>query len=109
MTLHVAAVPASHVLGLAAILFALGLAGALARRNLILLFLSVELMLNAANLNFVALGRARGSAEGEALALYVIAIAAAEVAVGLALLLALFRSPGREGTLDAAAHDRLRG
>lgn len=106
MTTHVATVPASHVLLLAVILFALGLAGALARRNLIALFLSVELMLNAVNLNLVALGRARASVEGEALALYVIAIAAAEVAVGLALLLALFRA---RGTLDAQAHDGLRG
>lgn len=102
----IATVPASHVLALAALLFGLGLAGALARRNLIALLLSVELMLNAANLNLVAFGRTRGSAEGEAIALIVIAIAAAEVAVGLALLLGLFR---HRGTLDATAHDRLRG
>lgn len=102
----IAVVPASHVLLLAALLFAVGLAGVLGRRNLIVLLLSAELMLNAVTLNLVALGRARGSFEGETIALFVITIAAAEVAVGLALLVALFRA---RGTLDADAHDGLRG
>ncbi len=78
-----------------ALLFALGVYGVLTRRTAILVFLSIELMLNAANLSLVGFARAHGL-EGQAAALMVIAIAAAEVAVGLGLIVAIFRN--REST-----------
>lgn len=78
-----------------ALLFALGVYGVLTRRTAILVFLSIELMLNAANLSLVGFARAHGL-EGQVAALMVIAIAAAEVAVGLALIVAIFRH--REST-----------
>ncbi len=80
-----------------AALFALGAYGVLARRSAILVFMSVELMLNAANLALVAFARAWGSLEAQAVALLLIALAAAEVAVGLALVVAIYRT--RETTL----------
>jgi NADH-quinone oxidoreductase subunit K len=78
-----------------ALLFSLGVYGVLTRRTAILLFLSIELMLNAANLAFVTLAKAYGLA-GQVAALFVIAVAAAEVAVGLGLIVAVFRH--REST-----------
>ncbi|WP_337843855.1 NADH-quinone oxidoreductase subunit NuoK [Thermus sp.] len=78
-----------------ALLFSLGVYGVLTRRTAILLFLSIELMLNAANLAFVTLAKAHGLA-GQVAALFVIAVAAAEVAVGLGLIVAVFRH--REST-----------
>ena len=74
---------------LAAILFAIGVAGVLTRRNGIVILLSIELMLNASNLSFVAFSRQLGGLDGHVLALIVITMAAAEVAVGLAILLNL--------------------
>jgi NADH-quinone oxidoreductase subunit K len=73
------------------LLFALGAYGALTRRTAILIFLSIELMLNAANLALISFSRALGLLDGQVVALFVIAIAAAEVAVGLALIVAIFR------------------
>jgi NADH-quinone oxidoreductase subunit K len=84
-------IPLSHYLIVSAILFALGSAGVLMRRNLITILLSIEIMLNAVNLSFVAFGRFRGDVDGQILAFFVIVVAAAEAAVGLALVLALFR------------------
>jgi NADH-quinone oxidoreductase subunit K len=84
-------IPLSHYLIVSAILFALGSAGVLMRRNLITILLSIEVMLNAVNLSFVAFGRFRGDVDGQILAFFVIVVAAAEAAVGLALVLALFR------------------
>jgi NADH-quinone oxidoreductase subunit K len=84
-------IPLSHYLIVSAILFALGSAGVLMRRNLITILLSIEIMLNAVNLSFVAFGRFRGDVDGQVLAFFVIVVAAAEAAVGLALVLALFR------------------
>ncbi len=81
----------NHYLILSALLFGLGLIGFVVRRNSLIMFMSIELMLNAANLTFVACARHHVGAEGSVLALLVIAVAAAEVAVGLAILLALFR------------------
>ncbi|HWV58751.1 MAG TPA: NADH-quinone oxidoreductase subunit NuoK [Longimicrobiales bacterium] len=75
---------------LSAILFSLGVVGILIRRNAIILFMCVELMLNAANLAFVALSRAVGI-EGQVFVFFVIAVAAAEAAVGLAIVIAVFR------------------
>lgn len=74
-----------------ALLFALGAYGALTRRTAILVFLSVELMLNAANLSLITFSKLLGVLDGQVVALFVIAIAAAEVAVGLGLIIAIFR------------------
>ena len=84
--------PVSYYIGLSAILFALGAMGVLIRRNAIIIFMSVELMLNAANLAFVAFSRANGSMEGQVFVFFVMAVAAAEVAVGLALIVTIFHT-----------------
>ena len=76
---------------LSAILFAIGTAGVFVRRNLITILLSIEIMLNAVNLTFVAFGRALGSADGQIIVFFVMTVAAAEAAVGLAIVIALFR------------------
>ena len=81
----------NHYLLLSAMLFGLGMAGFVARRNALIMLMSVELMINAANLVFVAAARHHFPVDGSVLALVVIAVAVAEVAVGLAILLALFR------------------
>jgi NADH-quinone oxidoreductase subunit K len=77
-------------LGLSAILFSLGVAGVLLRRNAIILFVCIELMLNAVNLTFVALAQLHG-ASGQVMVFFVMTVAAAEAAVGLAIILAIFR------------------
>jgi len=77
---------------LAAILFAIGVYGVVARRNAVLVLMSIELILNAVNLNLVAFAMRSGSADGHTFALYVIAVAAAEVGVGLGLVLLIFRN-----------------
>ena len=79
------------VLLISSLLFAIGIAGVLIRRNALVILMSIELMLNAANLNFIAFARHRGSVSGQAFALLVMGFAAAEVAVGLALVVALYR------------------
>jgi NADH-quinone oxidoreductase subunit K len=84
-------VPQAWYLLLSALLFGLGIVGFVVRRNSLVMFMSVELMLNSANLVFVACARSFEPARGTVSALFVIAVAAAEVAVGLALVLALFR------------------
>jgi len=76
---------------LAAALFAIGLLGILVRRNALIMFMCVELMLNAVNLTFVAAGRALGSIEGQVSVFFVLVVAAAEVVVGLAIIVAIFR------------------
>ena len=81
----------NHYLVLSAILFAIGTAGVFLRRNVITLLLSIEIMLNAVNLTFVAVGRFRGSVDGQIITFFVMTVAAAEAAVGLALIIALFR------------------
>ena len=86
------AVPLEHVIGLSAMLFAIGMVGALTRRNLIVILMSIELMLNAANLAFVGFARAWNSVDGQIFVLMVIVVAAAEVAVGLGIVIALFRN-----------------
>lgn len=85
-------VPTLYYVLLAALLFTLGVTGVLVRRNALVVFMSVELMLNAANLALVAFARARQDIGGQIMVFFVITIAAAEVAVGLALLVAIFRS-----------------
>jgi NADH-quinone oxidoreductase subunit K len=84
-------IPLDHVIGLSAILFAIGVIGVVTRRNLIVMLMSIELMLNAVNLTFVAAGNDLGLIEGQVAALFVIVVAAAEVTVGLAILIAVFR------------------
>ncbi len=96
----------THYLVLSAILFAIGTMGVFLRRNLITILLSIEIMLNAANLAFVAFGRALGNLDGQVIVFFVITVAAAEAAVGLALVIALFRH--RE-SLDPDAYTTLKG
>ncbi len=84
-------IPLSYFLILSAVLFAIGAAGVFLRRNLITLLLSVEIMLNAVNLTFVAFGRQFGTVDGQIIVFFVMTVAAAEAAVGLALVIALFR------------------
>lgn len=78
-------------LALSAVLFSIGTAGVFLRRNLITILLSVEVMLNAANLAFVAVDRFLGTVDGQIIAFFVVTVAAAEAAVGLAIIIALFR------------------
>jgi NADH-quinone oxidoreductase subunit K len=85
-------VPITYYIGLSAILFIIGAVGVLVRRNAILVFMSVELMLNAANLAFVAFARYHEAVQGQIFVFFVMAVAAAEVAVGLALIVAIFNS-----------------
>ncbi len=87
-------VPLAHYLYLAAIVFTIGLAGVLLKRNALIVMMSVELMLNAANLTFLAFARASGNVSGHAIAFFVIAVAAAEAAVGLAVVIAIYRTRG---------------
>ena len=78
-------------LAVAAMLFAIGLMGVVMRRNLLIIYISLEMMLQAANLTFVAFSRFNGHADGQVFVFFVITVAAAEVAVGLALIVALYR------------------
>ena len=84
-------VPLSHYLILSGVLFTIGTAGVFLRRNLITLLLSVEIMLSAVNLTFVAFGRQFGTVDGQIIVFFVMTVAAAEAAVGLALVIGLFR------------------
>jgi NADH-quinone oxidoreductase subunit K len=85
-------VPLEHVIALSAILFAIGTVGAMSRRNLVVILMSIELMLNAANLAFVGFARAWAQVDGHIFVLMVIVVAAAEVAVGLGIVISLFRN-----------------
>ena len=80
-----------HYLTVSVLLFCLGLFGVISRRNLLVIYMSLELMLNAANLAFVALSRFTNNINGQVMVFFVITVAAAEVAVGLALIVALYR------------------
>jgi NADH-quinone oxidoreductase subunit K len=87
-------IPTPHYLILAAVLFCVGMVGVLIRRNALVVFMSIELMLNASNLTFLAFARDRGDINGHISAFFIIAVAAAEAAVGLAIVIAVFRSRG---------------
>jgi len=87
-------VPINNYLFLAALLFCVGMFGVMVRRNALVVFMCVELMLNAANLTFLAFARQRGDSVGHVSAFFVIAVAAAEAAIGLAIMIAVFRSRG---------------
>lgn len=99
-------VPTYGYVLLSAVLFLIGVLGVLLRRNVLVVFMSIELMLNAANLALVAFGAARQSIDGQVLALLVMAVAAAEVAVGLALIVTVFR---RQETVDVDQVNLLKG
>jgi NADH-quinone oxidoreductase subunit K len=100
------AVPMDLALGLAGLLFMIGLVGVLVRRNVIFILLSIEIMLNAAGRAFVAAGSRWQQADGQVMFLFILAMAAAEVSVGLALVLQLYR---RFQTLDVDAAATMRG
>jgi len=87
-------VPASWAAAVAGMMLAIGVLGVLTRRSALVVFMSVELMLNAANLTFVAFAQARGDMSGHVMAFFVMAVAAAEAAVGLAVMIAVYRSRG---------------
>ena len=85
-------IPVEHVLALSAILFTIGVAGVIVRRNAIVVFMCIELMLNAVNLTFIALSRHLGNMDGQVFVFFVMTVAAAEAAVGLALMITYFRN-----------------
>ena len=93
-------VPVGVVLALSAVLFGIGVFGFLARRNIILMLVSVEIMLNAVNLSLIGFARHLADPRGQVLALFVIVVAAAEVGVGLGLVIALNRNRPRAGVDD---------
>ena len=99
-------VTAGWYMALAAVLFSIGTAGVLVRRNALVMFMSIELMLNAVNLTFVAAGNELGLIEGQVAVLFIIVVAAAEVTVGLAILVAVFR---RRATANVDELAALRG
>jgi len=84
--------PITHFLYLACALFVIGLLGVMLRRNVLIVLMSIELMLNGANIALVAFSRFHGNLDGQVLAMFTIAVAAAEAAVGLAIVVSLFRS-----------------
>ncbi|HUY51569.1 MAG TPA: NADH-quinone oxidoreductase subunit NuoK [Streptosporangiaceae bacterium] len=91
-----------HFVALAVILFVIGAVGVLVRRNAMVIFMCVELMLNAVNLAFVAFARMHGNLGGQVIAFFVMVVAAAEVVVGLAILMAIFRAR-RSASVDDAS------
>jgi len=99
-------VPISAYLALGALLFVLGIAGVLLRRSALIVFMSIELMLNAVNLTFVAFARQLGRLEGQVAVFFVLVVAAVEVVVGLAIIIAIFRT---RATVDLDDVDLLRG
>ncbi|MGH8141236.1 MAG: NADH-quinone oxidoreductase subunit NuoK [Steroidobacteraceae bacterium] len=98
-------IPLTHAWVLAIVLFGLGLGGLLARRNLVFMLMSVEIMLNAAGLAFITAAARWGQADGQIMFILILALAAAEVSVGLALILQMFR---RCASVDADAATALR-
>ena len=101
-----AQIPAEYALLLAAILFALGLAGLLVRRNILFILISIEIMLNAAGLAFISAGYRWGQPDGQVMFLFILATAGAEVSVGLALVLQLYK---HFHTLDIDSASNMKG
>lgn len=99
-------IPMEHGLALAAVLFSIGLVGVMVRRNIILILMSVEVMLNACGLAFIVAGARWSEPDGQIMFMLILSIAAAEVAVGLGLLLQIHR---RVGSIDVDETSRLRG
>jgi NADH-quinone oxidoreductase subunit K len=85
-------VPLTYTMALSAALFAIGVAGFIIRRNILVMFMSIELMLNAVNLAFIALGTRLGTMDGQVIVFFVMTVAAAEAAVGLAIIITVFRN-----------------
>lgn len=99
-------VPAPYHLALSAILFTLGMVGVLVRRSALVVFMSIELMLNAVNLTLVTFARLHGSLDGQLVVFFVLVVAAVEVVIGLAMIVDIFRS---RDTVDIDDVDLLRG
>lgn len=99
-------IPLEHGLALAGVLFCIGLAGLMVRRNILFILMSLEVMMNAAALTFVVAGARWGAADGQVMFILVITLAAAEASIGLAILLQLYR---RFNTLDIDAASEMRG
>jgi len=99
-------VPAPWYLALSALLFVLGAAGVLIRRSAIVVFMSVELMLNAVNLTLITFARLRGNVDGQVVVFFVLIVAAVEVVIGLAIIVDIFRS---RSTVDVDDADLLHG
>jgi NADH-quinone oxidoreductase subunit K len=99
-------IPLVYFIALAAVMFILGAVGVMLRRNALVIFMSLELMFNAANLAFVAFGRYYQILDGQLFVFFVMTVAAAEVAVGLALIVAIFRS---RGSVDVDKMNLLKG
>jgi NADH-quinone oxidoreductase subunit K len=85
-------VPLTYTMALSAVLFTIGVAGFIIRRNILVMFMSIELMLNAVNLAFIALGSRLGTMDGQVIVFFVMTVAAAEAAVGLAIIITVFRN-----------------
>jgi NADH-quinone oxidoreductase subunit K len=102
----IAAIPLEHGLILAAILFSLGLAGVLVRRNIVFMLMSLEIMLNAAGLAFIVAGAYWGQADGQVMFIFILTLASAEVAVGLALVLNFYH---HFRSLDAREASTMKG
>lgn len=98
-------VPLSYYLILSAVVFAIGVAGVLIRRNLLVVLMSIELMLNAVNLTFIAFSRFLGSMDGQVVVFFVMAVAAAEAVIGLAIIISVYR---HRQTLDPQEMQLLR-
>ena len=85
-------IPLTYMMSLSAIIFAIGVAGVIIRRNILVMFMSIELMLNAVNLAFIAIGSRLGSMDGQVIVFFVMTVAAAESAVGLGIIISTFRN-----------------
>ena len=96
----------THYLVLSTLVFSIGVVGVLTRRNIIIIFMSIELMLNAVNLNLVAFASHLQNLNGQVFAIFVITVAAAEAAVGLGILISLFRN---KGTINVDQIDLMKG
>jgi len=99
-------VPAAYHLGLSAVLFSLGMVGVLVRRSALVVFMSIELMLNAVNLTLVTFSRVHAAVDGQVLVFFILVVAATEVVIGLAIIVDIFRS---RDTVDVDDVDLLRG
>ena len=94
-------VPANYYLALGAVLFAIGLAGVVVKRNILVVFMCVELMLNAVNLAFVTFARMNGHLDGQMIAFFTMVVAACEVVIGLAIIMTIFRARKSASVDDA--------
>ncbi len=106
VTQTIQAVPINHYILLSALLFAIGVMGVLIRRNAIVIFMSIELMLNAVNLLLAAFSAYRGDASGQIFVFFIMAVAAAEIAVGLAIIVMIYRNTR---SIDINLLNRLKG